>query len=233
MHVARRAERRAELEAQRRAEVETEVRAALAEFAAAVEVRVHAELDRSRQTQASLIEALQTMRSEFATRDNHLAQALTAVANAVDQVAENIDADHLERRALIDAISTLARVGDQPLSLPPLEPRERVLGGTVFGGSSASGELEAGFGTNGGSNGDAENNGDAGQPVQVRIEGHWLDGFEVSEVVHDDEVLRYRVRRVSDAAILPQLFDAEQVRRIANPVRIERAPRPQTYWSRS
>jgi hypothetical protein len=54
-------------------------------------------------------------------------------------------------------------------------------------------------------------------PVQVRSryhDGHWSRGFEITEVLHrddrDDEV--YRVRRRSDGAVLPVLFDPEDVR---------------------
>lgn len=51
----------------------------------------------------------------------------------------------------------------------------------------------------------------AGTPVDVRSRyvGDWGRGFEVAERVPEKG---YRVRRVSDGAVLPDVFDARDVR---------------------
>ena len=45
--------------------------------------------------------------------------------------------------------------------------------------------------------------------VRGRFDGRWSRGFEVAEVLADG----YRVKRVSDGAVLPVSFDADDVRR--------------------
>jgi hypothetical protein len=54
----------------------------------------------------------------------------------------------------------------------------------------------------------------AGTPVEVqnRFTASWSRGFEVAEVVRDAVHPLYRLRRVSDRFILPDLFDQEAVR---------------------
>jgi hypothetical protein len=51
----------------------------------------------------------------------------------------------------------------------------------------------------------------AGTPVDVRSRyvGAWSRGFEVAERVND---AGYRVRRLSDGTVLPDVFDAQDVR---------------------
>lgn len=51
----------------------------------------------------------------------------------------------------------------------------------------------------------------AGTPVDVRSRyvGEWSRGFEVAERVAD---AGYRVRRLSDGTVLPDVFDSQDVR---------------------
>jgi hypothetical protein len=51
----------------------------------------------------------------------------------------------------------------------------------------------------------------AGTPVDVRSRfvGDWSRGFEVAERVEDEG---YRVRRLSDGTVLPDVFDDQDVR---------------------
>ncbi len=52
--------------------------------------------------------------------------------------------------------------------------------------------------------------------VEVRssfLRDHWATGFEVAEVVRRQDRELYRLRRRSDGAVLPRLFDGEDVRR--------------------
>jgi hypothetical protein len=54
----------------------------------------------------------------------------------------------------------------------------------------------------------------AGTPVEVqnRFTASWSRGFEVAEVVRGSVRALYRLRRVSDGTVLPDLFDQEAVR---------------------
>lgn len=52
--------------------------------------------------------------------------------------------------------------------------------------------------------------------VEVRssfLQDHWASGFEVAEVIRLEDRELYRLRRRSDGAVLPTLFDREDVRR--------------------
>ena len=47
--------------------------------------------------------------------------------------------------------------------------------------------------------------------VRNRFDGRWSSGFRVDTVVADDDGYRFRLRRVSDGAVLPALFDEDTV----------------------
>jgi hypothetical protein len=53
----------------------------------------------------------------------------------------------------------------------------------------------------------------SGTPVEVRnrFDRRWISGFEVEEVGPEEQ--SYRVRRISDRAVLPVSFAAGDVRR--------------------
>ena len=92
----------------RKDQVEAEVRVALAEFATTVEVRVHAELKRSRETQVALVEAIRHLQAELDNRDQALAHVLERMNRTIDHSTECIEADRLERRTLVDAVGARA-----------------------------------------------------------------------------------------------------------------------------
>src|SRR5262245_21955039 len=123
----------------KRDRIDTEVRAALAEFAATVEVRVQAELERSRQAQLALIESIRGLQQEMHQRDGDLARALREVGRAIDHSTQAIEADRVERRALADALGQAVRAIPPPAppaesadpTVIPLLPRERLVGGRV------------------------------------------------------------------------------------------------------
>ena len=50
--------------------------------------------------------------------------------------------------------------------------------------------------------------------VRSRFDERWTRGFEVAEVVSEEEPepVRYRIRRRSDGSVLPSLFVGDEVR---------------------
>jgi hypothetical protein len=47
--------------------------------------------------------------------------------------------------------------------------------------------------------------------VRNRFDGRWTTGFRVDAVVADDDGYRFKLRRLSDGAVLPALFDEDTV----------------------
>lgn len=47
--------------------------------------------------------------------------------------------------------------------------------------------------------------------VQNRFDGRWSRGFEVVDVLHGVGTRHYRIRRLSDGAVLPRLFVEDEV----------------------
>lgn len=52
-----------------------------------------------------------------------------------------------------------------------------------------------------------------GAPVEVRsrFDGAWVQGFQVAEVTSIGDKTAFRIRRLSDGAVLPTLFAARDV----------------------
>jgi hypothetical protein len=59
--------------------------------------------------------------------------------------------------------------------------------------------------------------------VRSRFDASWARGFEIHEVIEGPGAPSYRIRRRSDAAVLPVLFDAQDVRE-------ERRKRDSMWW---
>ncbi len=207
------------LRRRKREQIAAEVRAALAEFAAAVEIRLHAEVSRNRQTQIALIDAVKTLREDIVSRDGDLAHALENVTRVIDRTADSIDADRDERRALVEAVVALAQtmsekaIGEVP-PLPELKRGDRVLGGTIFGSATIElvPDLEEIERENAYRRVEQPASTNRGVEVQCRFGTEWVEGYEVFDVVHDDDMIRYRVRRLSDGSIPDSLFAISDVR---------------------
>jgi hypothetical protein len=148
-----------------------------------------------------------------------LTAALERIAESIDALAAQLDANHVERAQHFDAIEFLLRelvIGSiQPTAAPPL-----VLGGVVE--PQALGEDDIAIIPDGPLV--------AGRSVEVRSRFHdrWISGFSIAEVVDDPMRTRYRLTRRSDGIPLPILFDACDVRGAAGAEPERTTPTPHT-----
>jgi hypothetical protein len=92
--------------------------------------------DRGR-AQLSTKNAIENSQSMITAQATDLGRLLQQVANTCAAVAERLEDDRSERRALAEAIARLA-----PSSVTPLESRAHTLGGTVFPASEIADQSE-------------------------------------------------------------------------------------------
>ena len=88
----------------------------------------------------------------------------------------------------------------------PVEWRERVIGGSVAAGPEPHLDLVH-----------AESEpvpADIAVEVRGRFGDRWVDGFEICEVMTTPSGPRYRLRRQRDGVVLPELFDASNIRHV-------------------
>jgi hypothetical protein len=227
----------------------------LAEFAAAVEIRLHDELDRNRRTQVALVEAVSALRTDLTRRDKEFVRALNAFGEALDRTADRIEAERVERTALVDAVTGLTKsltTTRVPSLVAAAADTERLLGGRVIGRPTTDVEIVLdeiepngnGHGNGGHGHGTDEAQGNGtddrmvnGDHVLCFLDGRWVDGFEVLDVVQDSEIVRYRLRRVSDGSVSRRLFDADEVHKAPADERTTgpsaKVARPDISWTRS
>jgi hypothetical protein len=110
-----------------------------------------------------------------------------------------------------------------PVSVPvpatDPQPRERVIGGSMPAGPEPHVDLVG-----------AERNPDdpalatlASAKIHIAVEvrgkfgDRWVDGFEICEVMTTPSGTRYKLRRQRDGVVLPELFDATNIRHIETP----------------
>jgi hypothetical protein len=117
---------------------DSRARAVLADAMTQIESRLSTTHEETARLQASTQAAIDSLRYEVVSRPADIGPVLEQVAAMCALVAEKIEADRLERRALTEAIALLAR------SQPSLsEERSRVLGGTVLSSSGLLGMDDA------------------------------------------------------------------------------------------
>ncbi len=110
---------------------DTRARAVLANAMAQIESRLTNDHEESARLQASTQAAIENLRYEVSNRPSDIGPVLEQVAAMCALVAERLEADRLERRALTEAITLLARPG-------LVEGPSRVLGGMVTPASEIS-----------------------------------------------------------------------------------------------
>jgi hypothetical protein len=187
-------------------------RALLADAIAKLESTLAAEVEQRADIRSSTEAAANALRESVNDHATDLAKAVEAVARMCVLLADRMETERDERRALVEAVSSLARRAlESPSAIEPDVNKSdvnkpRLLGGSVYPSPpSPDGEImrldEAANGR------DHMSRLDAGAPVRCRFGDSWIDGLEVCEVVADGTDVRYRLRRAADEYVLPAQFD--------------------------
>jgi hypothetical protein len=201
---------RAELEA------EAEERAHLADAIANLNAALAADSARHTEAQASTVKALETLRGALNGQGSEFANAIEHVGRMCELIAERIESERDERKALTAAMGLLAQ---QALNAPANQPsgRPRVLGGSVYAPPADDADIVLVE--------PAMQNGmqvddlalfEIGTTVRCRFGDQWIDGLEVCEIIDNIETLKYRLRRSADGYVLPALFGGRDLEVVDN-----------------
>jgi hypothetical protein len=112
-------------------------RAVLNDAMAQIELRLARDREDGDRAQLSTQTAIENSRSLIVAQANDVGRLLQQVANTCALVAERLEDDRSERRALAEMIARLA-----PSLGTPLESREHTLGGTIFPASEIADQRE-------------------------------------------------------------------------------------------
>jgi hypothetical protein len=147
-----------------------------------------------------------------------LIRVLEVVTSMCDHVIEYIEADRAERRLMLETLTTLSRtLREQHAEQPPMAvPAERVVGGSMPATEAKVIDLREP---------------ETAVEVRCRFGDNWVDGFEICEVINDPAGVRYRLRRRVDGVVLPELFDASNIRHVETFEQLTATPPQQRYWS--
>ncbi|HTD49997.1 MAG TPA: hypothetical protein VK771_05320 [Acidimicrobiia bacterium] len=192
---------------------------AVAEVAAGVEARLRAQLVSLERMQAAVADALQESRTEMQRRESDLVRAWELVAQACDRTVESVNADQVERRALVATLQELvASVGQLRGATSADAPNgSRVLGGAVFAPTADIDLVDVGEPERADRPETLLSRADLRElPVEVWsfFDADWVGGFEICDAIEHDGVMQYRLRRCSDRSVLPKLFDASEIRAV-------------------
>jgi hypothetical protein len=153
-----------------------------------------------------------------------LVRVLEVVTTMCDHVVEYIEADRVERRMMIDALTHLVHALGEAIPAPttPAANGERLIGGSFTAGPEPDAQPDVDI--------------DLTEPetaveVKCRFGDRWVDGFEICEAVSEGDDLRYRLRRRIDGVVLPELFDAADIRHVETFEALTSTPQHQKYWS--
>jgi hypothetical protein len=155
-------------------------------------------------------------------RSADLLRVLDTVTRLCERVMDALDEDRAERRLMVDALMRLTDV------LPPRTsvvefPRpesnvDRLIGGSMPAGPEPEPVI------------DIRDN-DRAVEVRCRFGDNWVDGFEICEVINAELGVQYRLRRRVDGVVLPELFDAADIRHVETFEELTSTPAQQRYWS--
>jgi hypothetical protein len=151
-----------------------------------------------------------------------LVRVLDVVTTMCDHVIEYIEADRAERRLMIEALTRLARSLGDAVAAPSASNSERVIGGSIPAGPDMIDIRE---------DPPVVELGDRPVEVRCRFGDRWVDGFEICDIVNDSDGVRYRLRRRIDGVVLPELFDAADIRHVETFQQLTDTPQQQRSWS--
>ncbi len=184
-------------------------RALLADAITKLESTLAAEMQQRADVRSSTEDTVNTLRNSLNDHATDVARAVEDLARMCGLLAERIDTERDERRALVEAVTLLAqRALESPAATEPEVHKPRLLGGNVYPPPPSAPEAEIVLIE------DAPNNGQdhlprlaVGEAVRCRFGDGWIDGLEVCEIVGDGADVRYRLRRSVDEYVLPAGFD--------------------------
>jgi len=119
------------------AAAELRSRAMLVDTVAKMELRSSRDAEERRRLQSVTETAIETLQSSLSDNTTEVARALGQVANICALVAEQIDAERVERRAFTEAIARASRP-----SIPQVAGPSEIIGGTFFATSEVPDEGE-------------------------------------------------------------------------------------------
>ncbi len=153
-----------------------------------------------------------------------LLRILDTVTRLCERVMDALDEDRAERRVMVEALTRLTDAlpaGSPVVELAPAEPTgERLIGGSMPAGPEPEPEPVI----------DIRDN-DRSVEVRCRFGDNWVDGFEICEAINTELGVQYRLRRRVDGVVLPELFDAADIRHVETFEELTATPTQQRYWS--
>ncbi len=190
-------------------------RALLTDAITKLESTLSGELAHRAQLESSTEAAVDSLRASVAEHSTDLAAAVEEIARMCALLAERIEIERDERRALVEAVTMLARqtmeqrpaleLGEREERSEPGVIKPRLVGGNVYASTSDDAEIVLVDETANGQ--DRMSRLAMGAAVRCRFGDGWIEGLEVCEVVGDGADVRYRIRRVVDQYVLPARFD--------------------------
>jgi hypothetical protein len=201
-------------------------RVALADAIAKLEATLATDLVQRTQAQAATESAVAHLREAVGGHGSDLAEAVHEMARMCSLLAEHIESERTERKALIDAVGLLAQHMMESNALAPAAPR--VIGGSVYATADDHDEIVLV---------DDENDRTShwtrlgvGARVRCRFGDGWIGGLEVCELLGDGPTVRYRVRRTIDEYVLPARFERRDLELTDD---ASTPPDSTGHWSRS
>jgi len=183
-------------------------RALLADAITKLESTLAAEAQQRADVQLSTEAAASTLLSSVENHATDLARAVEDVARMCALLADRIDTERDERRALVEAVTVLARRALESSSV--IEPdlnKPRLLGGNVYASPPTPNDGEVVLFDESANGREHMSRLDVGAAVRYRFGDSWIDGLEICDVVGDGTDVRYRLRRATDEYVLPAQFE--------------------------
>jgi hypothetical protein len=202
-------------------------RAALADAIGKLEATLANDLAQRSAAQVATESAVASLRDAVGGHGSDLSEAVHEMARMCSLLAEHIESERAERKALIDAVGLLAQ---HMMESNALAPAPRVIGGNVYATDDDPDRDEIVLV-------DDENHRThhwtrlgVGARVRCRFGDGWIGGLEVCEILGDGPTVRYRVRRTIDEYVLPATFERRDLELSDDATAPSDAP---GRWSRS